>query len=362
MIDDVFVINAVTHAYNLHDDNLRPNRYATALRDLFVNLHQGWNPPGLRVPPDVFVSDWPIEVLARTLFLETDVDMGVNHNLRIDSLFHDGLASREKNVEAGTRWPNRFFTYVGVDPMQGLDACLRDLEEQVRELPGSVGLKMYPDAVEPFRQFRMDDPELAYPLFARAQELGIKTVAVHKAVPNGPVPMNPYRVDDVDGAAATFPDLSFEIIHSGMAFVEETAHALARFPNVYANLEITTLLMHAAPGLFEEVLANFLFWGGPEKILYADGTLFCHPQPLLEKFWNLQLPERLLEKYKLEQLSPESKRLILGGNYARMVGLDVEAARARIADDEFARERRATGRQEAYSNWLRAAGREAVTA
>ncbi len=361
MIDDIFVINAVAHAYNLRDDNLRPNRYATALRDLFVNLHQTWNPPEYQVPADVFVADWPIEVLARTLFLETDVDMAVNHNLRLDSWFHDGLCSREKNVAAATRWPDRFFTYVGVDPMLGLDACLRDLEEQVRELPRSVGLKLYPDAVEPFRAFRMDDPKLAYPLFERALELGIKTVAVHKAVPNGPVPINPYRVDDLDGPAATFPELSFEIIHSGLAFVGETAMALARFPNVYANLEITSLLMHSAPGMFEDILAYFLFWGGPEKILYADGTLFCHPQPLLEKFVNLQLPDHLLEKYKLEQLTPETKRLILGGNYARIVGLDIEATKARIADDEFARERRATGRQEAYSNWLRA-GREAVTA
>src|SRR2546421_1935301 len=163
MIDDVFVINAVAHACNLRDDNLRPNRYATALRDLFVSLHQGWNPPEYQVPADVFVSDWPIEVLARTLFLETDVDMAVNHNLRLDSWFHDGLCSREKNVEAGTRWPGRFLTYVGVDPMLGLETCLRDLEEQVRELPNSVGLKLYPDAVEPFREFRMDDPRLAYP-------------------------------------------------------------------------------------------------------------------------------------------------------------------------------------------------------
>jgi predicted TIM-barrel fold metal-dependent hydrolase len=283
-------------------------------------------------------------------------------NLRLDTWFHDGLCSREKNVEVARRWPNRFVSYVGVDPMQGLEACLRDLEEQVRELPRAVGLKLYPDAVEPFRSFRMDDPKLAYPLFERAGELGIRTVAVHKAVPNGPVPMNPYRVDDVDGAAATFPDLSFEIIHSGLAFVDETAHALARFPNVYANLEITSLLMHAAPGMFEDVLAYFLFMGGPEKILYADGTLFCHPQPLLEKFWNLRLPERLLEKYRLEQLDREAKRLMLGGNYARIVGLDIEAAKARIAEDEFVRERRSTGLQPAYSNWTRMAQASPVSA
>ena len=50
----------------------------------------------------------------------------------------------------------------------------------------------------------MDDPKLAYPLFERAQKLGIRTVAIHKAIPNGPVPINPYKVDDVDGAPFIF--------------------------------------------------------------------------------------------------------------------------------------------------------------
>jgi len=50
-------------------------------------------------------------------------------------------------------------------------------------------------------------------------------------------------------------------------------------------------------------------------------------------------------------LTHDDKALILGGNYARIIGLDVEAAKAAIADDEFARERAATGLQEPHSNW-----------
>jgi uncharacterized protein len=272
--------------------------------------------------------------------------------LRLDSWFRDGLCSRKKNVEAATRWPQRFMTYVGVSPTRGLEVCLKDLEEQMQELPNSIGLKLYPDEVEPFRSWRMDDPELAYPLFERAQKLGIKTVAIHKAIPNGPVPINPYRVDDVDGAAIHFPDLSFEIVHSGLAFVDETAHAIARFHNVYANLEITSLLMHHAPGMFNEIMAQFLFWGGPEKIIYSDGSLFCHSQPLLEKFWALEFSEELRAKYKLKSLTKAEKSLILGGNYARIVGLDVEKAKKLIGDDEFAREKTRTGRQAPYSNWM----------
>jgi predicted TIM-barrel fold metal-dependent hydrolase len=353
MIEGAFIINPIAHAYNLTDANLQPNPYGRGLRDLLVNLHLVWNPPHLRVPAEVYMSDWPVEAVARTLFLETDVDMAANMYLRLDSWFKDGLCSRAKNVEAATRWPERYLTYVGVSPTQGLDVCLKDLEEQMAELPNSIGLKLYPDEVEPFRSWRMDDPKLAYPLFERAQKLGIKTVAIHKAIPNGPVPMNPYRVDDVDGAAIHFPELNFEIVHAGLAFVDETAHAIARFHNVYANLEITSLLMHHGPGMFDEILAQFLFWGGPEKIIYSDGTLFCHTQPLLEKFWNLSFSDELMQKYNLKQLTKTDKALILGGNYGRIIGLDVEKAKARMANDGFARERQQTGIQKPFSNWLR---------
>jgi predicted TIM-barrel fold metal-dependent hydrolase len=353
MIEGNFIINPIAHAYNLTDDNLQPNPYGRGLRDLLVKLHLVWNPPELRVPAEVYMTDWPMEVLARTLFLETEIDMACNMYLRLDSWFRDGLCSRKKNVEAASRWPQRFMTYVGVSPTKGLDVCLRDLEEQMKELPDSIGLKLYPDEVEPFRSWRMDDPDLAYPLFERAQKLGIKTVAIHKAIPNGPVPINPYKVDDVDGAAIHFPDLNFEIVHSGLAFVEETAHAIARFHNVYANLEITSLLMHHGPGLFNEIMAQFLFWGGAEKIIYSDGTLFCHSQPLLEKFWNLEFSEELQDKYNLKPLTKADKALILGGNYARIIELDVEKAKKRIIDDEFARERARTGRQAPYSNWMK---------
>ncbi len=74
----------------------------------------------------------------------------------------------------------------------------------------------------------MSSPDLAVPLIDRAAELGLKTVAIHKAAPLGPVPMNPYRVDDVDGAAGRYPEMNFEIIQAGMAFHGETEWAFER--------------------------------------------------------------------------------------------------------------------------------------
>lgn len=352
MIDGMFVFNAVTHAYNLTDENTQAAKNAQALREIFCVLHKAWQPAfGLNALE--MKTDWPIEVMARTLFLESDCDMAATHTLTLQSYFKDGLCSRAKMVEAVRRWPHRFVGYVGVDPTQGLEVCLRDLDEQLDELPEAVGLKLYPSQINPHRSWRMDDPKLAFPLFKRAQERGLKIVAIHKAAPLGAVPLNPFRVDDIDLAADEFPDLTFEIVHAGYAFCEETCQALARFPNVYANLELTSALAMKTPGLFEDVMGQFMYWAGPSKLIFSDGNMIFHSQPILEKLRDFQFSETTLNRYGIPQITKEDMQLILGGNYARLLGIDIEAAKKKIANDEFAKERARTGIQPLYSNFRR---------
>jgi len=355
MIDDVFVIDAVAHAPNFASENCR-NESAHQLIGLVKNLHLYWNPEGYRLPEDQFLVDVDVETVARTLFLESPTDMTVHHHLPLYSWFYDGNVSHEKNAEIARRWPQRIISYLGVDPTTGPEACIESMERQFEDIPGAVGLKFYPHQVEPWRTFRLDEEDRLFPLYERALELGIKTIACHKASPLGPVPMNPYRVEDVEGAAYAFPNINFEIIHSGLAFLDETAQAVARFPNVYANLETTSQLTYFGPGKFQEIIAQLLFWGGVEKLLYSASVPYGHPRPQIESIWNLQLSEEMMEKYNLPQLTLADKAGILGGNYARMVGLDVEQAKAAIADDEFSRELRAGGGeyQEPWSSWTRA--------
>ena len=354
MIDGVPVVDAVAHAYNLSADNTLPP-VGPMVREGFHGIHAHFNPPGWSLPAETFCVDQSAELLARTIFAESDVDLIVYHTLRMDSLFADGLCSFAKAVELAERWPRRVVTYLGVDPTLGLEVALRDLRDQHARLPSALGVKLYPDQLQPYRTFRMDDPELMFPLYQAVTDLGLRVVAVHKALPNGPVPLAPYRVDDVEGAAMAFPHLNFEIVHAGMAFTTETAMALGRFPNVYANLEITTMLLSKAPRLFAEALAELLFWGGPGRILYSDGALFAHPRLALERFWNFQLPEDLLERYGLPPLSPEDKAAILGGNAARMLGLDLAAAVDATRGDEWDRAR-AGGLAPPYSAWRELVG------
>lgn len=371
MRDGAVVVDATTHAYNLADDNLvhdgeRPSRYATVFREVLWGLHARCTPPDTRVSREAFCSDWSPETLAATLFTESDVDVAVHHRLRLDSLFRDGLVAAEKNRLLAGRWPHRFLTYAGVNPLDGVDACLRQLRTQVEEVPGTVGLKLYPDSGSPDASWRLDDPAYAA-LFDLAAELGLRSVAVHKIVPNGLAPLAPYRIDDLEVVAARYPQLAFEIVHAGLPpFVEEVTMALTRFPNVYANLEITSAFLERGFGYVQEALAQFLGFAGPHKLLYASGGMHFHPQPVVDALSRLELPDHLLERYRIEQVTPEVRAAILGGNYARMMGLDLDEIRRATADDEFAHAREEHGTQEPWTHWRaqqdRAAGEEAVPA
>ena len=148
-------------------------------------------------------------------------------------------------------------------------------------------------------------------------------MAIHKAIPLGLVPLEGYRVDDIDRAARDFPGLSFEVVHGGMAFLEETAFQLARFPNVYVNLELTTALLGRRPRAFANALATMVHLGGPfayERILWGTGVMGVHPQQYIELFLpEFEYPQDILELTGIPQITLETKRQILGENYARMV-------------------------------------------
>lgn len=349
MINGMPVMDAVIHAYNMAPENYA-NRFAKPLCDLVYGSMATMSAPGYAPTETQAYRDWSIEETVDQVFVESDTDLAVYHVLPI-FCFADGMCNLDKAIEAKRRWPNRVLTYCGVDPMAGA-AALDDMDRQV-ELLQPVGLKLYPNSWlgSEIRGWQMDDPEIAFPLFERARKLGIKVVAVHKAVPLGPVSMQHYRVDDIDRACMAFPDLNFEIVHGGMAFLEETAWQIARFPNAYVNLEITSSMVVSRPEAFRQAIAALVAPGGTyalSKLLWGTGAIAFHPQPLLEAFVRFGFPEEMMAGQGLPEITEAVRRDILFNNYARMAGIDLHQMLQASEDDEFAR-RRAEGPHPAFS-------------
>jgi predicted TIM-barrel fold metal-dependent hydrolase len=171
----------------------------------------------------------------------------------------------------------------------------------------------------------MDDPRIAYPVFEQAQELGVNLIGVHKGVPLGPQPIEHTRTFDMDGAAANFPDINFVIFHVGLPWLDEVLWQIVRFPNLYASIAATVNFISRQPRVFAEMLGKMMWWCGEDKILYGGEAPIWHPQWALEAFWDFELPEDIVSERGYPQLTDQAKRKILGGNLARLHGIDVEA-------------------------------------
>lgn len=345
-VDGALVLDAVAHSYNLSRDNYDDPDAAEALAGLAWALASDMGDERYSLPEDVYRTDWSVDDTAAILFGESDTDFAIIHPLPIYA-FKDGLSSIEKAAETLEKYPHRFLGgYACIDPLRGKEA-LDSMERQV-EMLNPLGIKLYPtswhDGV--VRNWHMDDPEIAFPVFEKARELGVDHIAIHKAVPSGLVPIgDAYGAKDVEAAAFRFPDLTFEIVHGGLAFVEETAIIMARHQNVWINLEIWNVVLARRPRVFARMFTDLLNLGGMpivDRLLWGQGSTLVHPRPGLEAFMEFQIPDDLLEGAgmfgPLEQLTPEHKRQILGGNYARMHGLDLEAAAKKIEGDQFSRE------------------------
>jgi predicted TIM-barrel fold metal-dependent hydrolase len=343
-LEDVFVIDSTVHGYNFRADNFVPGPYkeriAAQLTETLWGGHIGSVPFGDKryvLSRERFENGHDPDLLGSALFAESDTDVCIYHGVPLYGIYKDGGSALWVGQAMRERWPDRVALYGPVSPWQP-DAL--DVVEQLITEEKVVGIKMYPmDIVNgEVNSYRLDDPEIAFPILERIQQLGGKIVATHKAVPQGQVPSEPFAPHDVAGAASAFPGLTFEIVHGGIAYLEETAWQLQRFPNVTVNLENTAaFMMSRQPRQFAHMLGTLLFWGGADRIFWSSGATARHPQPYLEMFWDFEIPADLQEQYGYPALTPEIKQNILGRNHARILGWDVAALQTKLAGDEFGR-------------------------
>jgi hypothetical protein len=67
---------------------------------------------------------------------------------------------------------------------------------------------------------------------------------------------------------------------------------------------------------------------GEDRILWGtDSIWYGPPQSLIDAFRAFTIPEWMQERYGYPALTPAAKRKILGGNAARLYGVDLDRVR-----------------------------------
>ena len=282
-------------------------------------------------------THWPLEKfqkyseddLMTDVFDKGHVDMAIFQPTYLKEWYTEGFNTTERNGALAQKHPGKFRVNTRFDPRDG-DVGLKELEENVARY-GSQGLKLYTAEWKgDSRGWTLKDPE-AYTYLAKAQELGIKNVHVHKGPTIWPLDKDAFDVADVDHAATDFPDLNFIVEHVGLPRIEDFCFMAVQEPNVYAGLAVVTGgLMHARPRFFAKVMGELLFWLGEDKLLFGSDYGIWEPKWQVEGFVDWDYPAG--DEYDdYPRLTAEGKKKILGLNAAALYGIDVPQE-CRIAD------------------------------
>jgi hypothetical protein len=198
--------------------------------------------------------------------------------------------------------PDKFIAgYLCVNPLED-DDMVKVVEKEVKERDfKGVNIQGWAYRLKP------NDKRL-YPVYAKCQELGIP-VTIHASI-NFTVDrtMDYSRPIYIDEVACDFPGLTIVANHGGWPWVTEMVAVAWKHPNVYIEIGAVSPKYIGTPGTGWEPL---MVYGNS---LLQDRVLFATDDMLP--------PKRCIEELKALPLKETVKEKWLGGNAARLLGLE----------------------------------------
>lgn len=263
------------------------------------------------------ILDGTVERLIREMD-EAGIDKTVLLALDYEFAFKGDVTFKEYNDYVANilkEYPDRFIGFCGIDPRRGKGA-IRELERCVEEL-GMGGVKLWP-----LTGFYPDDPEY-YPFYERVEELGVP-ILCHTGMGPPKTYLKYNRPMYVDKIAVDFPKIKIQMAHIGLPWTSEAIAVAGKNPNVYFDISMWELPYKMAPFFMYQTLVEAKLNCGVSKILFgSDWPLFAPMCPLKEwvegiKTMELPMP---LQMMGLPEFTEEEKKMILGGNAAKVLGL-----------------------------------------
>jgi hypothetical protein len=251
------------------------------------------------------------------------VDVAIFQPTYLKQWYTEGFNTMERNGALAEKHPDRLRLNGRFDPRDG-QAGLDQLEADV-ERWHPKGVKLYTAEWRgDSRGWKLTD-DAAYEYLARAQQLGIKNIHIHKGPTIWPLDKDAFDVADVDHAATDFPELNFIVEHVGLPRIEDFCFMATQEPNVYAGLAVVIGgLMYARPRFFAKVMGELLFWVGEDKMTFGSDYGIWEPQWQVEGLVDWEMPDGD-EFADYPRLGVDGKKKILGLNAARLYDIKVPA-------------------------------------
>jgi len=278
---------------------------------------------GPAINPD-FAEPPTHEYANDVLFNQSVTDYAVAQTVPLFHSWKGGLGPAELNWQLSQSNPGRIFFAGGVDPLHfGLSGALEEMDRQVEEW-GAISFKFY-QAQSVHHHWSAEDEEVAYPMFERAEKLGIKLLQFHKGFPLERQRVEDLRPNDLQRPAADFPNLNFGIHHYGDPYVDETINIAGRFDNVYLIMPVWFNHYFLQPKEMMHRLGKTLLLAGNDSLCYGSEA-FTWPsvQTYIDLWAELEMPDELQSDYGYPEIDEETRANVFGLNFVRALGWEPE--------------------------------------
>ena len=323
--DEVFVIDAHVHLWDARPSN-QLNRHGAEFINCFYDYHKALSPKEYLWTAEKFQKYGP-EIMYEDLFVNGYDDIAVCQPTYLTDFYRQGFNTTEQNALLKELYPDRFILNGAFDPRDG-EAGLQYLHSLVEKY-GIKGVKLYTAEWRGHSKgYKLSEPR-AQRYLEKCQELGITNIHVHKGPTILPLNRDAFDVADVDDAATSFPDLNFIVEHVGLPRLDDFCWIATQEPNVYGGLAVAMPFVHARPRYFAQIVSELLFWLGEDRLLFGSDYAIWQPKWIIEKFMEFEMPDDL-QKETGKSLTLEGKRKILGGNAARLYGIDIDTQKTTL--------------------------------
>jgi predicted TIM-barrel fold metal-dependent hydrolase len=240
---------------------------------------------------------------------------------------------------------------------------------------GAAGWKMYPGfnaaSIDPRGSagYFLDEPE-SRQIIEHGLALGLNRFCVHKGLPIGSFFEKEHNHPrEVGIVAKAYPQANFIIYHSGICSGFETTNAappegpydaddpnptgvnalirslidngVGPNQNVYAEVGSAINQVNTNATAAAHFFGKLMKYVGVDRVVWGtDCVIYGSPQPYIEWFRNLNIPEELQQQYGYPPLDKANKAKIFGLNSAKLYGIDVAAKRCRIQSSALEEVRR----------------------
>ena len=312
------VVDGHVHLWDAREANLK-NRYGRTFIDSFWSGHTGMTPKELQWDYERFCY-YGVAGAAKDLFEDGYVDYAIMLPTDLREFYVNGFNTTAQCAEFKDAYPDKVILNGRMDPREGKEG-LAQLEKD-HDRWKFKGVKIYTAEWRGDSKGYKLSSKLVRPYMDKCLELGINIVHVHKGPTIHPLHLDAFDVRDIDHVATDYPDLTFVVDHCGMPRIDDFCWIATQEPNVYGGLALIPSFIHARPKYFAEMMAELLFFLGPDRLIFGTDYGITSPQWIVEKFIDFELSPELAQEAGTE-LTTEVKRKILGLNAAQLYDLAV---------------------------------------